>query len=128
MSTWLDIIALIVTISVLGGVVYGVIYGMNAVNESMSSTKEQLKSRGLDVSASGVSVKTSKRFDRSDYVDATQRNLIKAMGAASFRKGEAGVAPPIDRQTSNTSIKSTSSDGKKKMKGLFGTRKENKSS
>lgn len=32
-----------------------------------------LKTRGLTISDKGVSIKTSKRFDREDYVDATQR-------------------------------------------------------
>ena len=32
-----------------------------------------LKAKGLDISHTGVSVKTQKRFDRQDYVDATQR-------------------------------------------------------
>jgi hypothetical protein len=35
-----------------------------------------LKSRGLDISKEGVSVKTFRRFDREDYVDATQRSIL----------------------------------------------------
>ena len=40
----------------------------------------RLKSRGVDISANGVSVKTSKRFDRGDYVDATQRWVLNSPG------------------------------------------------
>ena len=32
-----------------------------------------LKTKGLDISDKGVSIKTQKRFDRENYVDATQR-------------------------------------------------------
>ena len=37
------------------------------------SFTSSLKAKGLDISHTGVSVKTQKRFDRQDYVDATQR-------------------------------------------------------
>ena len=92
-----------------------------------------------------MSVKTSRRFDREDYVDATQRygrsfaspfisdhlssrGIIKAMGAASFRKNAAasspdvtGVPPAMDRQTSSTSsVNSTDSIEKKKKRFGFG--------
>lgn len=33
----------------------------------------RLKEKGLDISDKGVSVKTTKRLNREDYVDATQR-------------------------------------------------------
>jgi len=32
-----------------------------------------MKDKGYEVSGKGVSIKTSKRFDRQDYIDATQR-------------------------------------------------------
>jgi hypothetical protein len=35
-----------------------------------------LQSRGISISDKGVSIKTSKRFDREDYVDATQRSAL----------------------------------------------------
>lgn len=38
-----------------------------------SLVNNSLKSKGLVVNEHGMSVKTSKRFDRDDYVDATQR-------------------------------------------------------
>lgn len=34
---------------------------------------QRLKSRGLDISSTGVAVKTSQRYTREDQLDATQR-------------------------------------------------------
>ena len=84
----------------------------------------------MHISDKGVSVKTTSRFNREDYVDATQRGFIKAMGAASFgtTEGYEGEMTPVSRQNSSTgSIKSLSSskadDGSVKKKRSFMTRK-----
>lgn len=89
-----------------------------------------LKDKGLHISDRGVSVKTTSRFNREDYVDATQRGFIKAMGASSFgtTEGYEGEMPPISRQNSATgSVKSLSSskgdDASVKKKRSFMTRK-----
>lgn len=37
------------------------------------ATTTRLKSRGVNLSREGVSIKTNKRWDRDDYLDATQR-------------------------------------------------------
>lgn len=42
-----------------------------------------LANKGLHVSDKGVSVKTSKRFDREDYVDATQRYVTSSSAKLS---------------------------------------------
>ncbi|EDR02242.1 uncharacterized protein LACBIDRAFT_309891 [Laccaria bicolor S238N-H82] len=135
MANWIDFLSLFATIAVVGGVVYGVIYIIEQVTTRIESTKENLKAKGLDISHTGVSVKTQKRFDREDYVDATQRGLVKVVNASSFRRGGAssdptGSSPDIsrptkmDRQDSTSSVKSGSSgEEKKKKKGLFGSRK-----
>ncbi|KAF8151612.1 hypothetical protein B0H34DRAFT_678200 [Crassisporium funariophilum] len=127
MAGLVDFLSLLTAIVVFGGAIYGVIYVVNLINQGVATTKETLKTKGLDISKSGVSVKTSRRLDRDDYVDATQRGVMRAMGAASFRKADgsanaSAVPPEMDRATSSSSIKSTGSDGKKK-KGLFGSRK-----
>ncbi|KAF9231736.1 hypothetical protein BU15DRAFT_55800 [Melanogaster broomeanus] len=44
----------------------------------------RLEGKGIRISDKGVSVKTQRRFDREDYVDATPRGSIKALNAASF--------------------------------------------
>ncbi|PPQ91269.1 hypothetical protein CVT25_006212 [Psilocybe cyanescens] len=128
MAGWVDFLSLIATVAVFGGIVYGIIFVVQSINDGLTSTKASLKSRGLDVSASGVSVKTSKRFGREDYVDATQRGIVKAMGASSFRRNDSSstasaTAPPqIQRTDSAASIRSTgsSSEEKKKKKSIFG--------
>lgn len=43
------------------------------------STKESLNDKGVNISASGISVKTDKQMDREAYLDATQRYVILAI-------------------------------------------------
>ena len=43
-----------------------------------------LKSKRVDISGNGFSVKTSGRLDREHLIDATQRAFIKTIGASSF--------------------------------------------
>ncbi|KAF9466740.1 hypothetical protein BDZ94DRAFT_1319254 [Collybia nuda] len=125
MANWFDFISLTLTIGVVGGVIYSILYTSKRISQSVQSTKESLKTRGLTISDKGVSIKTSKRFDREDYVDATQRGFVKAMGAASFRKGDGPVnavshTPPVmHRSGSVASSKSNGSVEEKKKKGLF---------
>lgn len=35
-----------------------------------------LKAKGLDISATGVAMRSNKKFDRQDYLDATQRYVL----------------------------------------------------
>ena len=49
---------------------------VNRVSTFASTTKEKLKAKGYHVSAQGVAVQTQKRFNREDYVDATQRCVV----------------------------------------------------
>ncbi|KAJ8090332.1 hypothetical protein PM082_018928 [Marasmius tenuissimus] len=140
MASWLDIVSFLTTAAFFGGVIYGVLYLIRSVNEGIENTKGKLKERGYDVSAGGVKVKTSKRFDREDYVDATQRGFVKAMEASSFRKGGSqnstpvvpqrtpslGVdsSPRLTREISSSSTGSRTSDKEKNVKGLFGRKKK----
>ncbi|KAF8869791.1 hypothetical protein BD779DRAFT_1583718 [Infundibulicybe gibba] len=84
---------------------------MKQISEGVKSTKESLKARGLDISDKGVSVKTSKRFDRADYVDATQRGFVKAMESASFGKAD------------GTPTKSSSRTSSSKRRSVFGLKR-----
>lgn len=88
-----DVIAFTFTLALIGGFIYGVIYVVNLFNQSVESTKANLKSRGMDISANGMSVKTDKYVDRQDYIDATQRKIINVMEASSFKKGGGAVSP-----------------------------------
>ncbi|KAJ3929593.1 MAG: hypothetical protein NXY57DRAFT_1016059 [Lentinula lateritia] len=132
-----DFLALIATIVVFAGIIYGVYTVVGSVSEGVKSTKDKLKEKGYEISDKGMSVKTSKRMNREDYVDATQRGLIRAMGASSFGSNTDGTAqspastspsaasaslsaPTLKHRTSSSSIKSASS-GKKLS--LFGKKK-----
>ena len=55
---------------------------------------QSLKSKGVDISGKGVSVKMSGRLDREHMIDATQRAFIKTIGASSF--GTADNVGPDD--------------------------------
>ncbi|KAF4588062.1 hypothetical protein EYR38_010023 [Pleurotus pulmonarius] len=78
MANWIDLFSLFATIAVFGGIIYGVLYLVNSVSQGVASTKEALANKGLHISDKGMSVKTSKRFDREDYVDATQRYVASS--------------------------------------------------
>ncbi|KDQ58151.1 hypothetical protein JAAARDRAFT_34963 [Jaapia argillacea MUCL 33604] len=88
MANWIDIVSLIITAAIIGGLIYGFMYITGSVSTAVASTKESLKSRGLDISPTGVSVKTSGRLNREDYLDATQRGIVKLANAASFGKSD----------------------------------------
>ncbi|KAF9231389.1 hypothetical protein BU15DRAFT_56189, partial [Melanogaster broomeanus] len=55
------------------GTMLGVVYVVKQVSSGVKSGKESRESKGICISDKGVSVETQKRFDREDYVDATQR-------------------------------------------------------
>ncbi|KXN82484.1 hypothetical protein AN958_02494, partial [Leucoagaricus sp. SymC.cos] len=138
------------TIGVFGGTIYGVVYVVKQVTESVHSTREKMKEKGYDISRSGVSIKTSKRLDRQDYIDATQRNMLKTMTAASFNRradsidgshspnsipssntsplqsanssGFSSRPAMMERTSSNASVKSGGS-GEKKKAGFFAPKK-----
>ncbi|KAL7278005.1 hypothetical protein ACG7TL_007961 [Trametes sanguinea] len=83
MANWFDYLALATTLFVIAAIVFGGIIASKAISNAVQSTKENLKTRGVNLSKNGVAVKTNKRYDREDYLDATQRGFIKAMKASS---------------------------------------------
>lgn len=111
MATWIDILSLSITTILFVGTVLVITYVVRQISTSIQSTKESLKTRGISISKEGVSVKTDKRFDRERYLDATQRGIIKAMGASSFGKS----SDSVERSDSRRSGCSTSSEGDQKM-------------
>ncbi|KAJ7087302.1 hypothetical protein B0H15DRAFT_307151 [Mycena belliarum] len=116
MADWLDLFSLVATLAVFGAIIYAILSVLGSISQGVESAKEGLKTKGVHMTDKGVSVKTSRRFDREDYVDATQRGLLKAVNASSFRKG--GASPePLSRTSSAASIP-TPGDAEKK-KGLF---------
>ena len=70
------------------------------------SGSNSLRDRGLTISDKGMSVRTTGRYSREDYVDATQRGLMKAMGASSF-----ATADNVDGKTTSHSVLDNTPDG-----------------
>ncbi|KAI0740048.1 hypothetical protein C8Q76DRAFT_790532 [Earliella scabrosa] len=124
MANWFDYVSLVLTLSVFAGLAYVFLYAKKAVTGAVASTKDSLKSKGVDVSAHGLSVKTDKRFDREQYLDATQRSVrvyidlfpqriqaaasdavlfcgfIKAFNASSAGNNAHAEAPPLEKRSS----------------------------
>ncbi|KAG5635873.1 hypothetical protein H0H81_009831 [Sphagnurus paluster] len=120
MANWIDFLSLVLTLGIVGGVIYGILYISRQVRESVEGYKESLKDKGVSISKKGVSVKTSKRFDREDYIDATQRNFVKAVSAAKFGHGETnGVTSTAMHRTASSISSNSSGDEKKKLSSLF---------
>jgi len=113
MAGWLDFFSLLFTTALFVGVVIGVIYAGRAISQAVESTKSSLKDKGINISDKGVSVKT-KQYNRSDYLDSTQRGVIKALNASSFgteqkqkQGANLGVRPAASR--SRASVNSVGS-------------------
>jgi len=136
MGQWLDIFSLILTTILFVGTIIGVVLLVKKISDGITSTKQSLKEKGWTVSREGVSVKTSRRFDREDYIDATQRGIMKAMNASHYGANTPGSAstsprvppktPDLNHNASAASLKtngSGSSEGsngeKEKRRGLL---------
>ncbi|KIL56114.1 hypothetical protein M378DRAFT_172974 [Amanita muscaria Koide BX008] len=83
-----DIFALLVTLVIFAVIAYVIISTHTAFNRGLQDTKENLKSKGLHISSSGISVKTDKTFDREAYLDATQRGFMSALNASSIHNAK----------------------------------------
>jgi len=128
MASLIDFLSLLLTSALFVGFIVGVVYAVQQIQLAVNKTKQRLESKGLHITDSGVSVKTDKRFDREDYVDATQRGVIKAMGATSFGKvDEKGnhVQMPSPTPSRHSSIGKHSGAGGEEKKSRFGLRKGN---
>ncbi|OBZ72961.1 Nuclease PA3 [Grifola frondosa] len=89
MSNWIDFLSLVITLSVIAAVVYGLSYIVRQTSKAVQSTKDSFKAKGVHISKEGVSVKTSRRLDRESEIDAAQRGFIKAMKASSGGRPQA---------------------------------------
>jgi len=133
MASWFDYIALFVTVVLFAGFVYGMVAITSSISSGINNAKTQLKERGIHVSDKGVSVKTASRFNREDYIDATQRGFIKGMSAASFGTADnlEAKTPVLNRTTSSQSNGSAisasasgdSMDNGEKKKHRFGLKR-----
>ncbi|KAH7922294.1 hypothetical protein BV22DRAFT_666909 [Leucogyrophana mollusca] len=127
MASWVDLFSLLTTTLFFVGAIVGVIYIAKQITAAVQSTKQTLQERGIAISDKGVSVKTSKRFDRSDYVDATQRGFIKAMNSASYGSGDA-EEKHHPKLKSASSVNGASHEAKEhEKKKVFGMRRTHSS-
>jgi len=101
MASWIDIIAFLTTTILFVGTIFGIILIAKRLSAAVQNTKQSLQNKGISISDKGVSIKTSKRFDRENYVDATQRGIIKVLDASNF--------PPSGTDGSQHHLKSKSS-------------------
>ena len=85
----------------------------------------RLSKKGLHITPSGLSVKTEKRFDREDYIDATQRGIMKTMKVASFAQvDEEGNHLDVNKGGSSTSLgNGEEKEKEKERKSRFGLRR-----
>ncbi|KIM71807.1 hypothetical protein PILCRDRAFT_830112 [Piloderma croceum F 1598] len=130
MASLLDFLSLLVTAAFFVGIIIVVVYVVRQIHLAVNKAKTTLQQKGLHITDSGLSVKTDRHFDRDDYVDATQRGLLKAMSAASFGKvDEHGhhlpttPSPSISRHSSAGSHSGVSTHDERKSR--FGSRKGN---
>jgi len=126
MANWFDFLSLTVTVAIIGGIVYGIITVSKAISASVETTKQSLKNKGYTISDKGVAIKTSKRFDREDYVDATQRGFVKAMGASSFGKSSLQNNANPTSPLSPPGVKRSSTAGSSASFGSVGEEKKNR--
>lgn len=84
MANWVDFLVVGIILSILIGVGFAALTLTGKVQDAVKTTKASLGDKGVNISASGISVKTDKRLDREAYLDATQRSMVNAVKAASF--------------------------------------------
>ncbi|KIM31223.1 hypothetical protein M408DRAFT_327489 [Serendipita vermifera MAFF 305830] len=124
MTNWVDFLSVGIILSILVGVVYAVMTVTSKVQDTVKSTQESLNKKGVNLTASGVSVKTDKNLDREAYLDATQRGAINVMKAASFGAPDARKSlSDIDRHT-HAPPEKPSDQGTAKKRSIFGKSKK----
>ncbi|QRW10199.1 hypothetical protein RhiLY_09198 [Ceratobasidium sp. AG-Ba] len=83
-----DVVSLVLVFGMFGGAIYVAIVLKEQFSGAVDRWLYSLKKRGLDITENGLSVKTEKRLDRTDYIGATQKNMVDALKAASFGSPE----------------------------------------
>jgi len=72
------------------GTVAGGIYAFRMIAATIEKTRNDLRSKGVNISDSGVQIKTNKHYDHDDYIYATQKALTSGMDpmakASSFKR------------------------------------------
>ncbi|KAG1745107.1 uncharacterized protein EDB91DRAFT_1122533 [Suillus paluster] len=121
MASWIDIFSFLTITSLFVGTILGVVLIAKRLSAAAQNTKESLQNKGISISDKGVSIKTSKRFDRENYVDATQRGVIKVLDASNFHPGSMDGSQHNIKSQSSSNLLST--DGAAHDETKFGIRR-----
>jgi len=89
-TSWFEFISSLFMTFLVVGVVVGGIYAFRTISATIEQTRNDLRSKGVNISDSGVQIKTNKHYNHEDYIDATQRVLTAGMDpmakASSFKR------------------------------------------
>ncbi|KAG1748071.1 hypothetical protein EDB19DRAFT_1872520 [Suillus lakei] len=121
MASWIDVFSFLTITSLFVGTILGVVFIAKRLSAAAQNTKESLQNKGISISDKGVSIKTSKRFDRENYVDATQRGVIKVLDASNFHPSSVDDSNHNIKSKSSSSLLST--EGASHSDKLFGIRR-----
>lgn len=135
MASWLDVASFILIFALFIGTIIGTISVVRRVSNGFQSIKESLRNRGCSISSEGVTIKTSHRFNREDYVDATQRAFVGAIHASTYGSASSPSnhgsptlqAPVLEKKSSSTSLGRSSTTSEKKRGFLGGIRRTHSS-
>ncbi|KAG2749368.1 hypothetical protein P692DRAFT_20833218 [Suillus brevipes Sb2] len=120
MASWIDILSFLTITSLFVGTILGVVFIGKRISAAAQETKNSLQTKGISISDKGVSIKTSRRFDRENYVDATQRGVIKALDASNFHPGGTDSQHNLKSKSSSNLL---SADDAAHSSKIFGMRR-----
>lgn len=110
MASWIDVFSFLTTTFLFVGTIFTIVFLTKRFSAAAQNTKESLQNKGISISDKGVSIKMSKRFDREDYMDATQRGVIKVLDASNLHPGGVDDLQHI-KSKSSTDLLSADHDG-----------------
>ncbi|KAG1782149.1 hypothetical protein EV702DRAFT_509414 [Suillus placidus] len=123
MASWIDVLSFLTVTSLFVGTILGVVFTTKRLSAAAQHTKESLQHKGISISDKGMSIKTSKRFDRENYVDATQRGVIKVLDASNFHPSTRSISDSQHDIKSKSSSNLLSADGAAHSEKIFGIRR-----
>lgn len=121
MASWIDVLSFLTVTSLFVGTIFGVVFVTKRLSAAAQHTKESLQHKGISISDKGMSIKTSKRFDRENYVDATQRGVIKVLDASNFHPSTTSDSQQNFKSKSSSNL--LSADGAAHSEKIFGIRR-----
>jgi len=95
-----EVFSLVFTLALCVGFFVGAVLLFQKFTAGVESVKANLREKGVDLSSSGMSVRTNGRLNQEEYLDATQRNIMKAVSSSSWGKPGATSSPSLERSGS----------------------------